>query len=182
MTERVPEDPVPVVIDASVAIAYVRDEPTADRIRHELASWAQSDRELLVPPLFWFEVVNVLARRHGYESQDVLAAVDRLEELGLTTVDPDRTLLLLTIDLVERHGLTAYDAQYLAVAVMHGAAMATLDEDLAAAAVAPITFGDGPRFREGPAVYEREVTWPRYPEVSAYLARIRAEAVVPRLP
>lgn len=171
------EELPPIVLDASVAVAYVRDEPGAERIRAAIAEWAYHEREILVPSLFWYELVNPLARRYGYRGDDLLAAVDQVEDLSPTTIDPDRTLLLLTIDHVERYGVTAYDAQYIAIATAYGGQVATLDRALAAAAHDPITFDDGGRLRERPAPYEREVTWPRYKEAGAYLARLRADAL-----
>jgi predicted nucleic acid-binding protein len=167
----------PIVLDASVAIAYLRDDPGAERIRAAMAEWAYQEREILVPWLFWYELVNALGRRYGYRGDDLLAAIDQVEDLSPTTIDPDRTLLLLTIDHVERYGLTAYDAQYLAIATAYGGHVATLDRALAAAARDPITFDGDPRLHERPAPYEREVSWPRYKEAGAYLARLRADAL-----
>ena len=167
----------PVVLDSSVAIAHVRDEPGAERIRAAIAEWANHEREILVPSLFWYELINPLARRYGYRGDDLLWAIDRIEDLVPTTVDPDRTMLLLTIDHVERYGLTAYDAHYLALATAYGAQVATLDRALAAAAHDLITFDSEPRLHERSAPYEREVTWPRYQEAAAYLAKLRAEAI-----
>jgi predicted nucleic acid-binding protein len=170
----------PIVLDSSVAVAYVRDEPGADRIRAAIAEWAHQGRQVLVPSLFWYEVINPLARRHGYRGEDLLAAIDRIDDLSPTTIEPDRTMLLLTIDHVERYGLTAYDAHYLAIATAYGAQLATLDQALATAAYDPITFDEGHRLREHQVPYEYEVTWPRYQEAGAYLAKLRAEALVDR--
>ena len=69
---------------------------------------------------------------------------------------------------------------YLALATAHGAQLATLDRTLAAAAFDPITFDGSHRLHETPAVYEHDVTWPRYKEASAYLAKLRAEALAAR--
>jgi predicted nucleic acid-binding protein len=170
----------PIILDSSVAIAWIRNEPPTDRIRAGIAEWAAVGRDILVPSLFWYEVVNPLARKHDYHGEDLLAAIDTVTELGLTTIDPDRGLLLLTIDHVERYGLTAYDAHYLALATAYGGQVATLDRAMAAAAFDPITFEDGHRLHETAAVYEHDVTWPRYKEASAYLAKLRAEALAAR--
>lgn len=167
----------PIVVDSSVAIAYVRDEPVAARIRSAIAHWANDDRDLIVPSLFWYEVINPLARQHGFRSEDLLAAIDQLSTLEITTIDPDRALLLLTVDHVDRFDLTAYDANYLALATAYGAELATLDRRLAAAAIRPITFEEGTRLHETPAIYEREVSWPRYPGAAAWVAKLRAEAL-----
>ncbi len=170
----------PIVVDSSVAISLVRDEPSAALVRPFIREWAEAGRSLVVPSLFWLEVLNPLARQHGASSQDLLNAVDELDELALTTVDPDRPLMLLTIDHIERYGLTAYDAHYLALATQLSASLATLDSVLGVAAGARwIGFGAEHRLHETPAVYEHDVTWPNYKGASAYLAKLRAEALRP---
>lgn len=135
---------------------------------------------MVVPSIFWFEVMNVLARRHRYRGLDLLHAVHELDELEFITVDPDRGLLLLTIDLVERFGLTSYDASYLALAEFQAGDIATLDRALAAAAgPRAISFDERHRLPEPAAVYQHDVTWPTYKGASAYLAKLRAEAARP---
>ena len=174
------DDLPPIVVDSSLAIALVRDEPSAALIRPTVRQWAEQSRSLLVPSLFWLEVLNPLARQHGARSEDLLRAVDELDELTLITVDPDRPLMLLTIDHIERYGLTAYDAHYLALATQLGADLATLDATLGrAAGVRWIDFGAGHGLHETSAVYEHDVTWPNYKGASAYLAKLRAEALRP---
>jgi hypothetical protein len=111
----------------------------------------------------------------------VLAAVHRLDVFGLQTVEPDRPLLLQVIDRSERFRLSAYDALYLVLAESLDADLATLDLELAAAAgPRAVTFVEGHGLDETPAVYERDVTWPSYKGASAYLAKLRAEALAER--
>lgn len=168
----------PIVVDSSVAIALVRDEFSASSIRQKIRFWAELNQELVVPSLFWYELINPLARQYRYTSQELLRAVDEVEELTLTTVEPDRPLFLLTIDHIERYGLTAYDAHYLALATQLGADIATLDQKLGEAAGSRwISFDAFHRFNEGRVPYEHDVTWPNYKGASAYLAKLRAEAL-----
>lgn len=170
----------PVIVDSSIGIALVRKEPMAPVIRAATRRWADAGRALLVPSIFWFEVVNALARRHRYRGLDILHAVHELDELEFITVDPDRGLLLLTIDHVERFGLSAYDASYLALMDLHGGELATLDRAMATAAgPRAVTFDERHRLSEPPATYEHDVTWPNYKGASAYLAKLRAEAARP---
>lgn len=111
----------------------------------------------------------------------MLAAIHRLDTLGLETVEPGRPLLLHAIDRIERHGLTAYDAMYLVLAESIDAKLATFDRQLAAAAgPRAITFDEGHGLHETPAAYEHDVTWPSYKGASAYLAKLRAEALAER--
>lgn len=169
--------PLPIILDSSVAIAIVRNEPGAEALRVAVDQWTILGRPLMVPTIFWLEVVNALARGHRYLGLDVLHALHELDELTITTVDSDRAQVLKTIDLVERFGLTAYDASYLAVAHLYGGDIATLDLELVRAAGARAIVLDGRhRLSEASAPYEHDVTWPNYKGASAYLANLRAEA------
>lgn len=113
--------------------------------------------------------------------KDVLANVHRLDTFDLQTFDGGQAMLLAVIDTIERHRLTAYDASYLVLAGLLDADLATFDRSLAAAAGArAISLDDGHRLHETPAVYEHDVTWPRYKEASAYLAKLRADALAGR--
>ena len=165
------------MIDASVALAIVRDEPTAPGILRALQGWSAGGRQLLVPSHFWLEVVNPLARRHRWDGRHMLHAIRELDELGLTTVESDRTQVLLTIDLVERHALTGFDAAYLALAQIYAADLATLDTELArASGIRAIALDARRRLSETATPYEHDVTWPDYKGASAYLAKLRVEA------
>ncbi len=171
----------PAVIDASAANALVLDEPAGLRVERILWDWVSSDRSILVPAHFWLEVVNVIGRRPQPSGDIVLAAAHRLDVFGLQTMDVDRPLLLQVIDRVERFGLSSYDAAYLALAESVDADLLTLDRQLAAAAgPRAITVDEGHDLHETPARYEHDVTWPGYKGASAYLARLRAEALAER--
>ncbi len=171
----------PIVIDASVVLALILDEPEGADVERAMRSWVATRRPLIVPSQFWLEVFNRLIRLPGASGRSVLAALHRLDTFGLVTEQPDRPWLLRVLDLTERHRLTAYDAGYLALAERMDAELASLDRDLiAAAGERAVVFGRDHRIHEEPAWYEREVTWPAYKGVSAYLASLRAEALAGR--
>jgi len=165
------------VLDASAAIAVVRSEPEAEAVRRTLDDWKRAGGTIVVPDAFWLEIVNVLARRYRWSGSDVLRAIHDLDALDLASMAFHRPFLITTLDVVERFGLTAYDATYLAVATIDGAFVLTLDKQLAAAAGdRAVSLDDGHRLNETPAVYEHEVTWPSYARASSYLAELRARA------
>ena len=173
----------PVVIDASVAIARLLDEPEAPEIMRALARWVAEGRRLIVPAHFWLEVLNRIRRVPETTGERMVAAIHRLNSFDLETAESTPPMLLQIIDRIERYGLTPYDAAYLVLAEDVGGQLATLDRDLAAAAGSrAITFGDDHRLHDAPAVYEHDVTWPNYKEASAYLAKLRMEALAGRSP
>lgn len=123
-----------VVLDASMALSWCfEDEWTPDsdavleRVRRDGA---------VVPPLWDLEVANVLvvAERRGRASRaDTERLVSLLQQLPIemSEHDPDVGDVVAT---ARDHGLSAYDACYLLVAMRSGCPLATRDEALAGAA------------------------------------------------
>jgi predicted nucleic acid-binding protein len=166
-----------VVIDASVALAIVHEEPEGRAAESMISTLTRVGTRLLVPSHFWLEVTNSLLRRHQWSGDRALGAIHAVDELGFETKELDRGLIVLALDLGERHGLTAYDAAYLALAISMDGSIATLDADLRAAAGARALQVGPARLSETPAAYEHAVTWPNYKGASAFLSALRAEAV-----
>jgi predicted nucleic acid-binding protein len=175
---------VAVVIDASVALARIRREPLWQDIDRMIRVWRAEGAILYVPTHFWLEISNALVRGHRMPGAAVLEAIHRLDELGLETVDMNRPLLLLALDLAERHGLTMYDACYLAIAESLRSLLFSADRELVAAAgsrgLSPSGLSDH-RLSQTPGEYgvERRSTWPDYSGASAYLAKLRSEVSRP---
>ena len=121
------------VVDASISAAwFLPDEATKQT---EAMLHATATHEVWVPALWLLEVGNLLLsaqrrKRITAEKRRELAAaaaalrikVDR-EPVAITTLD----------DIAARHGLTAYDAAYLELALRRGLPLATLDDALIAA-------------------------------------------------
>ena len=162
------------VLDASAAVARARGEPEGDAVAAVLGQHAGA---LLAPEFFWLEVINALGRRHRYTGAEMLEAVRELEELGIQTVESDALARVIVIDLVERHGLSAYDAAYLGLAEAADAQLLTLDRHLAAAAgKRAILIGPEGQISDVAEPYEAEATWPRWRGAAAYLAELRRRA------
>jgi predicted nucleic acid-binding protein len=137
------------VLDASAALTYLSGEPGAARVEREL----EARDAVLVPWLFWTEVINVLARRRRWPGSDVLAAVYDLEQIGIRTSAPSRQMTMAVIDAVEVHGLSAYDAEYLALAESEDADLLTADAFLARATGSrAVLIGVPPSRRAAPTV------------------------------
>jgi predicted nucleic acid-binding protein len=163
------------VVDASAAISVVRREPDGERVRSVLASAAAA--ELHVPDHFWLEVANVLGRGSRGAVAAIAERIRVLDELGLITDAIDRPLVLLTLDAMARHGLTAYDAAYLALAIALDADLLTLDARLAMAAGERDVLGTrGRGVSEEPAAYGLDAPLATWAGFGAYLAKLRAES------
>lgn len=124
---------MPFVIDASVSIAWVigdETSPTADAARQRLLH-----DDAFAPSLWWFEVRNVMlmSERKGRLTRDradgALAHLRR-QSIVLDHATDERRLL----DLARTHRLTVYDATYLELAQRLTVPLASLDQQLVAAA------------------------------------------------
>lgn len=165
-----------VIMDASVAIAIARVEPAGPRAEEAIERLVRQGGRLVVPPHFWLEVVNGLIRRHRWSGSETLEAIHDLDRLELDTVELDRALVVMTLDVAERHGLSAYDAAYLALAISLDGSLATFDRALVRAAGERAIGLVGGRTAETASPYERTVTWPDYRKASAFLAGLRARS------
>src|SRR5215210_8209316 len=122
------------VVDASAAVAMVAGEQRGRWIADVIGTCRRSGAEILVPNHFWLEVVNALAIGYGASAATVVEAIAELDATGIETVAMDRPHVLLVIDTIDRHRLTAYDSAYLVLAETADAGLLTLDARLAAAA------------------------------------------------
>ncbi len=171
-----------IVVDASIAISLLVAEPASPKVRLLVRRWADLGAELIVPTHFWLEVTNVLSRRYRRPSQTTIEDLILLDGLGLRTLEADRPLLLLAIDSMARHELTAYDALYLALAQSTDAALATLDRSLAGAAGAAgvrVEAADDKRLAEHRAVYAAgdtaDAVWLRSAVAGQHIAELRRQ-------
>lgn len=123
-------------MDASVALAWgFPDEGNeyADAVLLTL-----EHETMLVPPLFALEVANGLVvgeRRKRLRHAEIRRFVALLEGLSMVQdVQPRSVMMSAALALAREHGLSAYDAAYLELAIRAGAPLATLDNVLRAAA------------------------------------------------
>ena len=123
------------VLDASVAAAWLLDEPAASRA--DLALARLEEQAALVPQLWHLEVRNCLLVATRRERLTAGTAAQRLEALrGLPIRTDTKPDLAVALTLAERHRLSFYDAIYLELAKRRAAPIATLDKALAQAAAA----------------------------------------------
>jgi predicted nucleic acid-binding protein len=126
-----------IVLDASIVMAWCfEDEASdyADAVLDALGARAEAS----VPAIWPLEVGNVLVtaeRRGRITAADAGRFVDLLGRMPIRVVSdtPDR-VLTRDVALAREHGLSVYDASYLQLAMREGAALATGDARLTAAA------------------------------------------------
>ena len=124
---------MPFVVDASVAACWLLPDEAA---RAAALAYARfPDDTAIVPTLWWFEMRNIFIvseRRGRIDSSRTAMAMALLRGLPIRVDAASDEDLLLT--LARRHGLTAYDAAYLELALRLGLPLASLDDALLRAA------------------------------------------------
>ncbi len=166
----------PIVLDASVAVAIIRREPSRPTLLAVLRETATGRGDRVVPDHFWLEVANVLIRRYGVTPAEAVEQLRVIDDFDLRSIRIDRPFLLVTLDLQARFGLSSYDAAYLALAETEDARLMTLDGRLALAAGPRAVHLPGltqERLSEEPALYGDPIDWARF---GPYLAELRAAA------
>ncbi|HBA87914.1 MAG TPA: VapC toxin family PIN domain ribonuclease [Geobacter sp.] len=125
------------VLDTSVAVSWFFEDETGEYTATVLESL--TDWEAVVPSLLPLEVANVLLvaeRRKRCSEAEAVRFIELLESLPITTDDDTaRRALNRTYQLAREYGLTSYDATYLELAMRLGVPLATMDRQLADAAI-----------------------------------------------
>lgn len=121
------------VLDASIAASWFLPDEESEAA--ELLIGALANSPGLVPSLFWFEARNlfVMAERRGrLQPGAALAATLKLRSLPLESGGSGNDVSIVEIAL--RHGLSGYDASYVALARAGNMPLATADRKMAHAA------------------------------------------------
>ncbi len=139
------------VLDASMALAWLFERQSPDDVKlAEHALVALPNAEVRVPALWHTEVANALLvaeRRQVVSEARVFDYLSKLSALPIDTDDlPPVGRRDAVMALAREHGLTAYDATYLELALRLNAVLATFDRKLVSAmyAAGGVVFGDAP--------------------------------------
>jgi predicted nucleic acid-binding protein len=125
------------VLDASIVLTWCFPDEEALKAERISERIAQGDK--LAVPAFWrHEVLNALMigeKRKRLTPELIQSFIRDLEQLPTEVDTPGAgTVFHPTQDLCRKHGLTAYDAAYLELAIRHRVALATADAALERAA------------------------------------------------
>lgn len=118
------------VLDASVFLTWFTldsPDPGSRRLRAEFEA---GDLSVVAPPLLYLETITVAGRRWGWSEEPLAELAETLDGMPLELVEPELPAVTAWVS----HGLTAYDAAYLAVAESARIPLFTLDASILAVA------------------------------------------------
>ena len=125
-----------VVVDASVALAWCFPDEGSKEADRMLA--ALKGITIFVPAVWSLEIANAILvgeRRKRLKHPEILRFLALLESLPVS--QDDQTVsesITHVLPLARAHGLSAYDAAYLELAIRHNCPVATFDSGLEKAA------------------------------------------------
>lgn len=116
------------VIDASIICKWALagdDEPDQDAAMEILSRWLHEIDRIILPPLWLFEVGNVIGLKRPAHARSLIALLldYEFEEAQIT-----KEICTLSLDLMHDLKVTFYDAVYHAVAIDHNATFITADK------------------------------------------------------
>jgi predicted nucleic acid-binding protein len=120
------------LLDASLPLQWFLEDE-ADRKYSLVVLASLSEKRALVPMLWFYEVGNGLVmayRRKRIISEQIDGFLTRLKALPIEAAQQDPSELLELPALAQSHGLTNYDAAYLALAMRFHLPLATSDANL----------------------------------------------------
>lgn len=121
------------VLDNSVVMRWLLLDADGERQRYAeqvLASLGLG-RAAAVPPLWWLELANVIARAERRKQLRQAQSHEFLQLLALQAIHESPqtgpALLERTLALARQYAVSSYDAAYLDLAMQHALPLATLD-------------------------------------------------------
>lgn len=127
------------VLDASIALTWYFPDEKSKNAEDVLARFASGEHAVVTP--FWrHEILNALLFSERRKRITSRITNQFLFELSALPISVDNAFLSGVVfedvqALCRKHRLTAYDAAYLELAIREKCSIATLDEDLARAAI-----------------------------------------------
>lgn len=122
-----------VVVDASLAVKWVLEEPYTQEAISLLHEWADQQIQIIAPSLLAFEAANAIYKRVSRSQLSLEIARQRLITLlafGMTFHQPTG-IHTRALELAHQFGRpTPYDSHYLALAEREGGECWTADERL----------------------------------------------------
>jgi len=117
------------VLDASAVVKWFVREEEFKEMKRVRSLFLRREVEIYVPNLLFTELSNALRYTEGLNAEDVIKAINALQNLGLKIVN-SLQLLKNAIEIAFEKDLTVYDSIYLALARRIGGVLITYDKEL----------------------------------------------------
>jgi predicted nucleic acid-binding protein len=120
------------VVDASIGIKWFKEdnEKNVDLAINLLKLQLEDSIELIVPDLFFYEVLDILLLGTNLDLKDIQLSFDKLIKLNMSIIYPDGKVMFSVLNISKSTGLTFYDSLYISVAQNFNAILVTDDKKI----------------------------------------------------
>ena len=120
------------ILDASVAVKWFnsKNEYHVEQALYIQNKMTLGEINIIVPDLFFLEVLNALITKSGFKTEDISTIKDILIKMNLEIIHPDDLILKDSVNIASENNLTIYDALYIAVARSSDASLVTEDKKI----------------------------------------------------
>ncbi len=121
-----------IVLDASIGVKWFRyeNESNTDLANKLLQQQFQNEIEIIVPDLFFFEIINTLLSKKYLNVDDIYSASESLHLMNMKVIFPNKKIIDTSINIADRTKLTFYDSLYISVAISEQALLLTEDKEI----------------------------------------------------
>jgi len=121
-----------IVLDASIGVKWFKyeNESNTSLTNKLLQQQFQNEIEIIVPDLFFFEIINTLLSKKYLNVDDIYSASESLHLMNMKVISPNKKIIDTSISIVGRTKLTFYDSLYISVAISEQALLLTEDKEI----------------------------------------------------
>lgn len=121
-----------IVLDASIGVKWFRyeNESNTDLANKLLQQQFQNEIEIIVPDLFFFEIINTLLSKKYLNVDDIYSASESLHLMNMKVIFSNKKIIDTSINIADRTKLTFYDSLYISVAISEHALLLTEDKEI----------------------------------------------------
>ena len=104
-----------IVVDANIIVKWYIEEENSDKARILQLKFIEGEIDLLVPSLFYFEVLNALKYSKLFDQKELNQAAESIENYGFTVVTIEEKIREKMVNVALNHDISIYDAAYVAL-------------------------------------------------------------------
>ncbi|MBA7472591.1 hypothetical protein ES707_07923 [subsurface metagenome] len=121
-----------IVLDASIGVKWFKykNESNIDLANKLLQQQSQNEIEIIVPDLFFFEIINILLNKKYINVSDLYSASESLHLMNMKVIFPNKEIIDTSISIADRTKLTFYDSLYISAAISEQALLLTEDKEI----------------------------------------------------
>lgn len=122
-----------VVLDASIGVKwfkYENEDNVGLAIKKLQRKHLQDEIEIIVPDLFFYEIMNTLLNKKYFSVDDVCSASESLHCLNMKVICPDKEIIDNAVYITDKTKLTFYGSLYIAVAINKQALLLSEDWEM----------------------------------------------------